>query len=457
MTRILLDATNTAKLRYNTGIERVVRRVAECSQWLQDELNVRCIPVVCRGDRILAAPQVAGIPRWDDSLASLLVAAGTGTTRAIERGLHAASPTAANILSRGASRLRKVLYPRTLVRAAGNAYATGSGRAIRLRPDDIILLIDACWSTPPVLYEAGRRHGCFLAQVIYDLLPITHREFFLPHMHDEFRRWIDYALEQADCFWAISRTVRDQLLRYYLEQRSLLPNAHRARQRHSPLDADCFRAFQLGADLAPAKSPEPPRSSIRDVFKDPTTYFSVGTIEPRKNHLWMLSAFDRYWQQGGRGSLVLAGRVGWACDEIQDAIRQHRHFGNRLYWYTDASDGEVQFMYKQARALVFPSVAEGFGLPIIEALHQGTEVLASDTPIHREVGGSKISYFSLEEIDTLVAQLHATSRTAGTAISPGQSLIPTWEESARQLLRDVLQAATARDAPGRGPVERTAA
>ena len=155
----------------------------------------------------------------------------------------------------------------------------------------------------------------------------------------------------------------------------------------------------------------------------------------------MVEAFTDYWEQGGKGSLVLAGRAGWLCEKIVTTIEQHPQFGRRLFWYQDATDAEVQFMYRKARALVFPSLAEGFGLPIVESLHQGTEVLASDTPIHREVGGENITYFSLQNHQELVRRLHETASTDAPTGLQNLDLVPNWRKSVRQLLSDVIHLA----------------
>jgi alpha-1,2-rhamnosyltransferase len=440
MTRILLDATNTAGLEYNTGIERVVRRVAESAQDVQAELGVSCIPIVCRQGQLLAAPQVAGRSRWDDRLATSAGRVQESVQRACAGSLARCWPWGYNASTNLATRLKKALYPRTLARAASNAYAMATGRSIQLRPTDIVLLIDACWSTPPTLYERARQQGCFVAQVVYDLLPITHRRFFLPNMHDAFKQWLDYALDQVDGFWAISHTVREELLAY--QRRRLSQTEHNLIDPAAQLPAERFRAFRLGADLTAISSQTPPRDSIQRIFgQSASTFLTVGTIEPRKNHWWLLAAFNKYWSQGGAANLVLAGRAGWACDEIREAIQNHDALGSKLHWYHDASDGEVQYMYQHARATLFPSFAEGYGLPIIESLHQGTEVLASDTAIHREVGGDRITYFSLDDVDDLVDQLHRTARRQKPQLPSHHHLVPTWRECTRDLIIDVRQLA----------------
>ncbi len=204
-----------------------------------------------------------------------------------------------------------------------------------------------------------------------------------------------------------------------------------------------------------AEQISPPRAAIAQLFDDAPVVFSVGTIEERKNHLWLLSAFERHWQRGAGTRLVLAGRAGWNSEPIVQRITHHAAFGSRLFWFHDASDDEIRFLYQNACATAYVSVAEGFGLPIIESLHHGTPVLASDTAIHREVGRQQVLYCSLTDLDDVTAKLEqivsgAPPRQART----DQLLVPSWQECTDQLLGHVLaqarQRADQRSAPRAG-------
>jgi alpha-1,2-rhamnosyltransferase len=136
------------------------------------------------------------------------------------------------------------------------------------------------------------------------------------------------------------------------------------------------------------------------------------------------------------------------CAEIQDRIEDHPRFGTNLFWYADADDTEIQYMYRRARAVLTASHAEGYGLPIIEALYQRTPVLASDIDIHREVGGDKISYFSLADENDLAHQLLQLAASPNLTRPHSQRLVPTWLECTRNLLRDVLNVARATGTAG---------
>ena len=94
-------------------------------------------------------------------------------------------------------------------------------------------------------------------------------------------------------------------------------------------------------------------------------------------------------------------------------ISTHAELGNRLFWWSDASDAELAFLYSKAAGLVFPSFVEGFGLPLIEALARGVPVLASDIPIFREIGTGHTRFFDPEDPASLAVAVREREARAG--------------------------------------------
>jgi alpha-1,2-rhamnosyltransferase len=200
-----------------------------------------------------------------------------------------------------------------------------------------------------------------------------------------------------------------------------------------------FQYFRLGADFESKHSDKGTvRPSILHCFAETgaLTCLAVGTIEPRKNHMYLLDAFELAWAQGSPAKLCVVGRVGWHCDEIVARLQNHPEQGRRLTWFNDLSDAELAYCYRHSQVLAFPSLAEGFGLPLVEALHHGLRVLASDIPIHREVGGEFCDYFSLSDPQDLAAKLlHlAAHPDALNRRAAGEYHVTTWQESCQQFL-----------------------
>jgi len=178
---------------------------------------------------------------------------------------------------------------------------------------------------------------------------------------------------------------------------------------------------------------------------DGPTYLAVSTIEPRKNHSFLLDAFERLWLSGQRVRLVIVGRPGWLCEPIRRRILEHRQYQHNLWLWEDLNDAELALAYARARAVVTASVAEGFGLPIVEALRHGKRVLASDIPAHREAGRDRCEYFPLSSTAALVRLIERreAAEPAPVLLSARAVDWPDWRGSAAELLEKTLWLASA--------------
>jgi len=124
-------------------------------------------------------------------------------------------------------------------------------------------------------------------------------------------------------------------------------------------------------------------------------YFVVcGTIEPRKNHHMLLNVWRELVGQRGQHApkLVIVGSPGWGAGSVLAALARCRTLHDRVILAHGLSSPALRRLIAHAKALLMPSLAEGFGLPIIEALAVGTPVIASDLPAHREVAGNLAIY-----------------------------------------------------------------
>jgi alpha-1,2-rhamnosyltransferase len=166
----------------------------------------------------------------------------------------------------------------------------------------------------------------------------------------------------------------------------------------------------------------------------------VSTIEPRKNHTYLLDCFEQLWQEGIDVNLLFIGKVGWEVAALMKRINQHPQRNQQFFVFHDANDAELAYAYEHSTALVFPSHAEGFGLPIIEALEHGLPVIASDIPVHREVGGDLAMYIDTAKTESLV-DLVKDILAHGIPIKhqPKDYHWLSWQESAQQLIDRVLE------------------
>lgn len=291
----------------------------------------------------------------------------------------------------------------------------------KLSKDDILLMLDSSWSIPIWdAVSAFKKFDVKVVTVIYDLIPVLHPNWCADGLVPVFRTWLDKSLKECDGAVCISKTVQRDVEAYLMLMRHL-------RAQKAPLES-----FYLGSNY---RSPVTDEASVfpDDVFKCPTLLM-VGTVEPRKNHQYVLNAFEQLWEQGNQVNLLIIGRPGWKTDALIQAMLSHQQLNNHLHFYPNASDGSLWDAYQRSTALIFASRIEGFGLPLMEALSMGLPVLASDIEIHREIGGEALNYFSLDTSLSLVSAVenlvNNTTEIRRDTSAPG---LITWEESASQL------------------------
>lgn len=141
-----------------------------------------------------------------------------------------------------------------------------------------------------------------------------------------------------------------------------------------------------------------------------TPYFvCVGTIEPRKNIGFLLQVWARLAELLGPKTprLLVVGRRGWMSENVFGVLERSRNLAPFIIEVNDLTDGGIASLVSGSRALLAPSMAEGFGLPLVEALTLGVPVVASDIDVHREIGGAHVTYVSgvggTEWIEAIVA------------------------------------------------------
>lgn len=126
-------------------------------------------------------------------------------------------------------------------------------------------------------------------------------------------------------------------------------------------------------------------------------YFVIlGTIEPRKNHLLLLQLWREFIQTLGDEAplLVVIGKRGWECENIVDMLDRCQLLEGVVTEISGCDDQTLVAYLKHTQALLFPSFAEGYGLPLIEALTLNVPVLASDLGVFREVAGDIPEYIN---------------------------------------------------------------
>ncbi|MDE2577180.1 MAG: glycosyltransferase family 4 protein [Hyphomicrobiales bacterium] len=278
---------------------------------------------------------------------------------------------------------------------------------------DRIILFDASWINTRVAEAAlaGKAAGAEIILGLYDTTPLDLPGYTAPTNTETFAAWLRALAPQASALVAISRSAAEDF-------------ADWAPKLGLAVDALPAGWFALGADLPAVARQNAPAPAPRPYF------LSVGTLEPRKGYATALAAFDLLWERGAQASYVIVGKQGWDVDGLAADIRAHREFGKRLFWMQGVDDAALASLYRDAHALILPTAAEGFGLPLVEAAHFGVPAIVSDIAVFREIAGDQVTYFKRFDARALSNALHdaLTSRPLPPEIAP-----VSWRDSALAL------------------------
>ncbi|HEV7264500.1 MAG TPA: glycosyltransferase [Falsiroseomonas sp.] len=213
------------------------------------------------------------------------------------------------------------------------------------------------------LREARARHGLRYAALVHDTGPISIPEHSEPAVTARFARWFAALGTQADLVLAVSEATRQDVLRLAAEHLPGLPFAP-------------VRVLRPDAVLPPppAGAPHPRAATLAG---EPYILF-VGTIESRKDHLFVLNAWLELLRRHGEAvpRLVLVGRAGFNAGPVQALLQRAPALEGRVLWLDDVADGALAGLYRRALFTLYHSRHEGWGLPVTEALAAGKVVVA---------------------------------------------------------------------------------
>ncbi|WP_457767585.1 glycosyltransferase [Cyanobium sp. ULC082] len=269
-------------------------------------------------------------------------------------------------------------------------------------------------------------NGAKVHFVVYDIIPILCPDYVGREHRQLFTRWLEQAAE-FDHLICISKAVAEDV-ELWLQEHPELKNPMRA-----------IRWFHLGSALDGAKPSHGLPENAHEVLtklKESPTFLFVSTIEPRKGHFQLYSAANLLWDRGELFNLVFVGRQGWNMEQLATEIRQNPLHDKNLHWLEGISDEYLDLIYKASSCCINPSMAEGFGLPVVEAARYGIPLLLRDLKVFQEVAGHAAKYFTGDDPAALANAMSEWMQQNKASPFPPPEDIKTisWQESAEWLL-----------------------
>ena len=312
---------------------------------------------------------------------------------------------------------------------------------------DTIFLADSSWNYQP-WYEVKKAKavGLEIKQIVYDILPVIYPNYFEKVTNQNFSLWFKMVLYYCDEVYAISNTtannVRKQVSRNTFDHTKI---------KVMKLGSDIDTNIDKHTNIPPAFLADAPVKSIRllpsGIFNSKIKqnfhlklhkirFLTVGTIEPRKNHSYILGVFDELWKAGYHDiEWHIAGKEGWHSKEFMATLRFHPKLNVNLFNHGAISDVALSQLYLNSDCVLVPSIDEGYGLQIAEGLQNNCDVLVSDIEIFREFDLSSNSYFSIKDNGVelqskLVKYINGALKTSQIQ----NNNIFSWEDAVKKLM-----------------------
>jgi glycosyltransferase involved in cell wall biosynthesis len=258
-----------------------------------------------------------------------------------------------------------------------------------------------------------------LVVTIHDIGPLTHPQYFISQKIWLVKRSFEHTIRHADAIICVSQTTADEVCEW--AGKTISDRLHVV---HEGVDSDFFS--QPSLDPYKELKALPPRQV--------PFIMAAGAISPRKNIRRILEAFSKV-QNSIPHHLVLVGGKGWDSDEIFKVLKSST-LSKKVHYLGYVSDEQMQALYKHADFYVHPSLFEGFGLTVLEAMAAGCPVITSNISSLLEISGKAallVNPESVEEISDAIASLALNASLKSQLILKGLSHVQAfkWQSTAQ--------------------------
>lgn len=235
------------------------------------------------------------------------------------------------------------------------------------------------------------------ALLIHDIIPVRRPEWCDPTVVSAFVHWHTSVLSIADQVFTNSQATANDVVAWARERGVTLLNP----VQPVPIGT----GFGDGLD-----TPHPDPHTVSHLPAPGSYALFVSTLEARKNHMLLFRVWRRLLDELPRDQvpmLVFAGRVGWLVADLMQQLENANWLDGKIRLVRDPSDDELTALYRGCRFTLFPSLFEGWGLPVTESLALGRPCIASNRASLPEAGGDLARYFDPENLDDAYCTVRA--------------------------------------------------
>jgi glycosyltransferase involved in cell wall biosynthesis len=266
----------------------------------------------------------------------------------------------------------------------------------RLQADDHLVMIGTNWNVSEIESVAKRhaRRNGKVTQVVYDLIPYRHPEYCIDSLAKKFSGFLARSREFTSHYICISEATKQDLQAYLTEHGS------EARVDAWPL-AHEFEGYQRNSRAVVSSDPEVARETEQPFV------LCVGTIEVRKNGIALLRAWQKLIAELGDATprLVFAGKFGWKIEPFRELLESDESLQKWVRIFPRPTDDDLASLYQRCLFTAYPSLVEGWGLPVGEAAWFGKYSVVSSSSSLPEVCGDLVDYVAPTNVDEMAAVL----------------------------------------------------
>ena len=297
------------------------------------------------------------------------------------------------------------------------------GSAIEFQSNDNLLFLGGSWVKPTLLKtltKVKEKLNIKVTHFIHDVSPIT-----VPHVHkkdskDIILPWLKEVSDITDQYITNSEFSKSELIKVL---------------NQNDLNLKDVKVIRLADEIMTKKASEP-KAKISKPF-----LLFVSSFEPRKNHYLIYQAIKILKQKYPDEQLpqvLFVGSKGWNSDHLRHFLLNDPELKNNLRWLTNISDNELTWLYQNCLFTLYPSLYEGWGMPVAESLAHGKVCIASDAASIPEIGKDITIYHNPYDADDLSFKIHnfienPVNLNQRELAIKNQYKITSWKETATEI------------------------